>query len=126
MDEIKKIVEELGISALETNIKIAAVVVVSDSGTIVFQTDNWDLTNQTNSIVNVIKGDLSFVLNDLQFSVVETTPEGIIGTNDSGMGHVIYAPFQGGVLVSYALPQADPSKVLSFLKSFAMRLNGKV
>jgi hypothetical protein len=126
MDEIKKIVEELGISALETNIKIAAVVVVSDPGTIVFQTDNWDLTNQTNSIVNVIKGDLSFVLNDLQFSVVETTPEGIIGTNDSGMGHVILAPFQGGVLVSYALPQADPSKVLSFLKSFAMRLNGKL
>ncbi len=126
MDEIKKIVEELGISALETNIKIAAVVVVSDSGTIVFQTDNWDLTNQTNSIVNVIKGDLSFVLNDLQFSVVETTPEGIIGTNDSGKGHVIFAPFQGGVLVSYALPQADPSKVLSFLKFFAMRLNGKV
>ena len=126
MDEIKKIIDELGIAALEANTKITAVAVVSDSGDLVFQTDNWDLTNQTNIILNVIKGDRSFVLNDGKFSVVETTTEGIIGTNDSGMGHVIFAPFQGGVLVSYAMPQADPPKALDFLKSYAMRLNGKV
>ena len=126
MDEIKKIIDELGIDALESNTKIAGVAVVSDSGNIVFQTDNWDLTNQTNIILNVIKGARSFVLNDGEFSVVETTTEGIIGTNDSGMGHVIFAPFQGGVLVSYAMPQADPPKALAFLKTFAMRLNGKV
>ncbi|MHA1488837.1 MAG: hypothetical protein ACTSRI_04185 [Promethearchaeota archaeon] len=126
MDEIKNVVDELGIRALESNMKIAGVAVVSDSGNIVFQTDNWDLSNQTNIILNVIKGDRSFVLNDGEFSVVETTTEGIIGTNDSGMGHVIFAPFQGGVLVSYAMPKADPPKALAFLKTFAMRLNGKV
>ncbi|TKJ23652.1 MAG: hypothetical protein CEE43_03040 [Promethearchaeota archaeon Loki_b32] len=126
MDEIKKIIDELGIVALETNIKIAGIAVVSDSGNMVFQTDNWDLTNQTNIILNVIKGDCSFVLNDLEFSVVETTTEGIVGTNESGLGHVIFAPFQGGVLVSYAMPRADPPKALYFLKTFAMRLNGKV
>jgi len=126
MDEIKRIIDELGIDALETNIKIAGVAVVSDSGNLVFQTSNWDLTNETNTVLNVIKGDRSFVLNDLEFSVVETTTEGIVGTNDSGMGHVLFAPFQGGVLVSYAMPRADPPKTLSFLKNFAMRLNGKV
>jgi len=126
MDEIKKIINELGIDALESNTKIAGVAVVSDSGNIVFQTDNWDLTNQTNVILNVIKGDRSFVLNDGEFSVVETTTEGIIGTNDSGMGHIIFVPFQGGVLVSYAMPQADPPKALAFLKTYAIRLNGKV
>ena len=102
MEEIKNIVDDLGIVSLETNIKIAAVAVVSDSGTLVYQTEN------------------------VKYAVVETTTEGIVGTNDSGMGHVIFAPFQGGVLVSYAMPQADPPKALSFLKSFAMRLNGKV
>ena len=126
MDEIKKIIDELGIDALESNTKIAGVAVVSDSGNIIFQTDNWDLTNQTNIILNVIKGARSFVLNDGEFSVVETTTEGIIGTNDSGMGHIIFAPFQGGVLVSYAMPQADPPKALAFLKTYAIRLNGKV
>ncbi len=126
MDEIKKIIDELGITALETNLKIASVAVVSDTGTIIFQTENWDLTNQTNNISYVIKGARSFVFNNLEFSVVETTPEGIIGTNNNGMGHIIIAPFQGGILVSYAMPQANPPKALSFLKNFAVRLNGKV
>ena len=126
MDEIKKIIDELGIEALETNTKIAGVAVVSDLGTIIYQTDNWDLTNQTNVISNVIKGERSFVLNDAEFSVVETNTEGIIATNDRGLGHIIFAPFQGGMLVSYAMPQADPPKVLAFLKNFGMRLNGKV
>ena len=126
MNEIKNIIDDLGIAALEANIKIAGVAVVSDSGNIVFQTENWDLTNHTNNILNVIKGDRLFVLNDVEFPIVCTNTEGIIGTNDSGRGHVIFAPFQGGVLVSYAMPQADPPKALSFLKNFAMRLNGKV
>ncbi len=126
MNEIKKIIDELGIAALEANTKIAGLAVVSDSGKLVFQTDNWDLTNHTNMILDVIKGDRTFVLNDGEFSVVETKTEGIIGTSHSGMGHIIFALFQGGVLVSYAMPQADPPKVLTFLKNFAMRLNGKV
>ena len=126
MDEIKEIVEELGIAALEDNMKIAGVAVVSDSGNLVFQTSNWDLSNQTNVVLNVMKGKRSFVINNFEFMVVETSTEGIIGTSNSGMGYVIFAPFQGGVLVAYAMPQADPSKVLAFLKTFAIKLNGKV
>ncbi|MFX1470348.1 MAG: hypothetical protein ACFFB8_17025 [Promethearchaeota archaeon] len=126
MDEIKNIIDELGIIALETNIKIAAVAVVSDSGKLVFQTENWDLTNQTKIILKVIKGDKSFVLSKVEYSVVETTSEGIVGTSVSGMGHVLFVPFQGGVLLSYAMPQADTAKAIIFLKNFAMRLNGKV
>ena len=124
--EVKEIIDELGITALETNMKIAGVAVVSDSGKVISQTDNWDLTDQTNMILNVIKGNHSFVLNDIEFSVVETTTEGIVGTADNGMGHVIFTPFQGGVLVSFAMPRADPPRALSFLKTFAMRLNGKL
>ena len=126
MDEIKNIVDEVGIASLENGIKLAAVAVVSDSGNLVYQTENWDLTKQANIIMNVIKGDHSFVLSNVEYSVVEATPEGIIGTNVSGMGHVIFAPFQGGVLVTYALPQADPPKALAFLKTYTIKLNGKV
>ena len=126
MDEIKKIIDELGITTFEANMKIAGFAVVSASGKVVFQTDNWDLTNQSNMILNVIKGDHLFVLNDIEFSVVETNAEGIVGTADNGMGHIIFTPFQGGVLVSFAMPRADPIRILPFLKTFAMRLNGKV
>lgn len=126
MDEIKNIIDDLGISALETSINIAAVAIVSDSGNLVIQTENWDLTNQTSTILNVIKGEQSFVLSNVNYTVVESTNEGIVGTSESGMGHILIVPFQGGVLVSYALPQADLSRALSFLKTFAIKLNGKV
>ena len=126
MDEIKKIVDELGIAALEADTKIAGIAVVSDSGKLVFQTENWDLSNQTNFIFNVINGERSFVFNNVEFTIVETSTTGFIGTNDSGMGHVIFTPFQGGVLVAYAMPQADPTKALEFLNTSAVRLNGKI
>ena len=130
MEELKGIIDDLGIDALETNLKIAGVAVVSDSGNLVIQSNNWDLTNETNTVLNVIKGDIlskvSFNLSGADFNIVEKTPEGIIGTNNSGMGHVIFATFQGGVLVAYAMPRADPLKALSFLKPYAMRLNGKI
>lgn len=126
MDEIKNIIEELGIAALENNIKIAGVAVVSDSGNLIFQTSNWDLTNKTHFIFETIKGAPSFVFNEIEFSVVKTVAEGIIGTNESGMGHILIITFQGGVLVSYAMPQADPPKALLFLNSFALKLNGKL
>ncbi|MFX0033987.1 MAG: hypothetical protein ACFE8E_14665 [Candidatus Hodarchaeota archaeon] len=32
------------------------------------------------------------------------------------MGHIILVFFQGGVLVSYAMPKADPYNILNFLK----------
>ena len=126
MDEIKKIVDELGIAALEADTKIAGIAVVSDSGNLIFQTENWDLSNQTNFIFNVINGERSFVFNNVEFTIVETSTTGFIGTNDSGMGHVIFTPFQGGVLVAYAMSQADPTKALEFLNTSAVRLNGKI
>ncbi|MFX1364904.1 MAG: hypothetical protein ACFFCE_07660 [Promethearchaeota archaeon] len=126
MDDIKNIIAELGISSLENNIKIAGVAVVSDSGKLIFQTSNWDISNQTNIILNVIKGDTSFVLSDLKYSVIGSTTEGFIGTSASGMGYILFAPFEGGMLVAYAMPQADPSKALQFLKNYGIQLNGKI
>lgn len=126
MDEIKNIIDELGIASLENNIKIAGVAIVTDSGDLIFQTSNWDITNQTKIILDVIRGASSFILSDLNYTVTRSATEGFIGTNDSGMGYILFAPFQGGVCVAYALPQADTPKALSFLKSYAIKLNGKV
>jgi len=126
MNEIKNIIDDLAIDALEANTKIAAASVITNLGTIVYQTENFNLTNQTDTILNIYKGHNSFVLNNFKFTVTRNTPEGIIATNNGGMGHIIVAPFQGGLLVVYAMPQADPSKALSFLKTFTTRLNGKV
>jgi hypothetical protein len=126
MEEIKTIIDDIGNAALEANTKIASLAIISNSGNIVHQTKNFDLTNQTNVILGVINGDNSFILNNSKFNVTYTSSEGIIGTNKNGMGYVIILPFQGGVLVSYAMPQADPIRALNFLKSFIIKLNGKI
>ncbi len=126
MNVIKDIIDDLAIAALETKAQVASAAVISNSGNIAYQTKNFDLTNQIDVILKVIKGDNALILNNLSFPVVERSPEGIIGTNQQGMGHVIMVPFQGGVLVAYAMPQAKPSLALSFLKPFAIKLNGKL
>jgi hypothetical protein len=126
MDDIKNFIDDLGIDAFEANIKIAGIAVVSNSGNIIHQTDNWDLKKHTKKILNVIKGERAIDLNGNNFSVNKKSSKGIIATNERGMGHVIIAPFQGGVLVSYAMPQANPSNVLNFLQTYATRLNGKI
>jgi hypothetical protein len=57
MEEIKDIVDELSIEALEADTKIAAVAVVSDIGELIIQTSNWNLSNETNAILKVGKGE---------------------------------------------------------------------
>ena len=123
MNEIKNVIEDLGIAALENDIKIAGVAVISDSGKILYQTENFNLTNQTSFISKIMQGEPSFTLNGIEFSIDSKTTEGIIGTNRMGMGHVLLVPFQGGVLVSYAMSKAEPIKALYFLKDFAIKLN---
>ena len=124
MSQIKNIIDDLGIAAFESNIMIAGLAVISDSGILIYQTDNFDISKHINSILNVIKGDQLFVFNDIEFSIVERSTNGMIGTNTTGMGHVLFVPFQGGVLISYAMPKAEPITALSFLKDFSIKLNG--
>ncbi|MFX1313817.1 MAG: hypothetical protein ACFFHD_14595 [Promethearchaeota archaeon] len=126
MEDIKNIIDDLGIDSLENSMNLAGVAVVADSGDLIFQTSNWDLSDLQNAVLSIIKGDSSFLLNDVEFKIIEKSSEGIIATNINGMGHVLFLPFQGGVLLSYAMPQADPPKALTFLKKYAIKLNGKV
>ena len=60
MDEIKNIIDELGIVAVETNLKIAGVTIVFDLGKIIFQTKNWDLTNQSSRDIEPVKNIQEF------------------------------------------------------------------
>jgi len=126
MTEIKGIIDDIGIAAFESNINIAALAVISNSGKIIYQTENFNLSNQANNLLHAIKGTNSLKINDQEYLLEGNPSEGIIGTNSKGMGYIILVPFQGGFLVSYALPQAEPSRALAFLKNFTIKLNGQV
>lgn len=126
MEDNKSFIDDLGIDAFEANIKIAFLAVISNSGELIYQTENWDISNQTKALLNLIQDEKSIIIDGQNFVVVSTYSDGIIASSDSGMGHIILAPFQGGVLISYAMPQVDPNRVLDFLKTYTLRLIGKL
>jgi len=126
MEDIKKIMEELGIESLEKNINLAGLVIVNESQEVIYQTSNWDLPDLQGALSDIKKGEDSFKLNTLDFKIVEESSEGIIATNLNGMGHILYVPIQGAILLSYAMPQADPKKAIEFLKQFSKKLKGKI
>ena len=126
MTNIKGIIDDIGIAAFESNIKIAALAVISSSGNSIYQTENFNLSNQANDLLNAINGKKLLKIKDQEYLLEGNPYEGIIGTNTNDMGYMIIVPFQGGILVSYALPQAEPTKALTFLKSYTTKLNGQV
>ncbi|MFX0010537.1 MAG: hypothetical protein ACFE9R_09495 [Candidatus Hermodarchaeota archaeon] len=126
MDDVKNFIEDIGIAAFEANIKIAGLAVVSNSGELIYYTENWEISNQIDALLNLLKGENSIILQGQNFIVVKANNDGIIATSESGMGHVILVPFQKGILISYAIPQADPNEVLDFLKQYVMGLNSKI
>lgn len=126
MEKIKEIIEDLSVAALEENTKIAGASVISDSGKVIYQTENFDLRNQGNNLINVMKGESSFFLNNDRYTIIESSSDGIIAENDGGMGFLIITPFQGGFLVAYSLPGSNTRKNLSFLKSFGNKIENKL
>ena len=107
----------------ETKMKVGGVGVISSEGTIEYQTENWDLTSASSLILDTVqtnKGTLA--LFGVKYMIVEHTPERIIGTNVTGKGHIILAPYEKGVLITYILPEVGPRDVLFSVQEAAMKL----
>jgi hypothetical protein len=126
MDDVKSFIEDIGIAAFEANIKIAGLAVISNSGELIYYTENWDISTQIDSFLNLLKGEKSIIIQGQKFIVTKANNEGIIASSESGMGHVILVPFQKGVLISYAIPKANPNEALDFLKHYVLGLNSKI
>jgi hypothetical protein len=125
MSEVKKLIDEIGITSFENNLKIAGFAVLSDSRDIIYQTENWNVSNYRDLLFDAIKGAISIKINDTEFLVTKATDEGLIATSSQGMGHIIMIPFRGGVLTTYALSGANPDAVLAFLKPYIIQLQNK-
>lgn len=108
----------------ETKMKVGGVGVISSEGTVVYQTENWDLNAHLPLILDTVKSNKgSLALFGVKYMIVEHTPERIIGTNVTGKGHIILAPYEKGVLITYILPEVGPRDVLFSVQEAAMKLN---
>ena len=127
--EIESIIDDL----LSEEQNIFGVALISKSGTIITQTENWDLSNDLGTINELLgtklelgqRGMSSLTIQGLKYMMVENTEERKIGTNIKGKGHVIIAPIPvggTGALICYINPQAGPRDALFTVQSSALKL----
>lgn len=120
-------IEDVIYDLIDEEPNVGGAAVIANDGTLLFQTDNWDLTSDVQNILDTIKeGASSILLLGLKYMIVENTPERVIGTNITGKGHVIFAPFDGGVLATYILPQVGPRDALFNVQSFAQKVQKEI
>ncbi len=127
--EIESIIDEL----LSEEANIFGVAIINKSGTIITQTENWNLNNDLEAINELLgaklelgqRGITNLTIQGIKFMMVENTEERKIGTNITGKGHVIIAPIPiggTGALVCYINPQAGPRDALFAVQSSALKL----
>ena len=128
--EIESIVNEL----LNEEQNVFGVAVVDRSGSLITQTQNWDVSNDLDEINKLLrtklelgqKGMTSISIQGIKYMIVENTEERKIGTNITGKGHVIIAPIPiggPGALICYINPQAGPRDALFNVQTYALKLN---
>jgi predicted regulator of Ras-like GTPase activity (Roadblock/LC7/MglB family) len=131
--EIESIINDL----LNEEKNVFGVAIVDKSGSLVTQTENWDISQDLDQINKLLrtklelgqKGITSISIQGIKYMMVENTEERKIGTNITGKGHVIIAPIPiggTGALICYINPQAGPRDALFNVQTYALKLNNVI
>ncbi|MHA1241728.1 MAG: profilin family protein [Promethearchaeota archaeon] len=131
--EIESIIDEL----LSEEQNIFGVAIINKAGTLITQTENWNLSNDLGDINKLLgaklelgqRGMTNITVQGIKYMMVENTEERKIGTNITGKGHLIIAPIPiggTGALICYINPQAGPRDALFTVQSYALKLQNIV
>ncbi|MFX1257186.1 MAG: hypothetical protein ACFFAN_04975 [Promethearchaeota archaeon] len=129
---IENIIDEL----LDVESNIHAVAIINQDGSLLTQTDNWDIIvdlSKEGGINELLrtklelgqKGMTSINIFGIKYMIVENTEERKIGTNITGKGHIIIAPIPvggTGALITYINPQVGPRDALLNVQEFARKM----
>ncbi len=131
--EIESIIDDL----LSEEQNIFGVAIISKSGSLITQTQNWNLTTDLDKINKLLgtqlalgqRGMSSITIQGIKYMIVENTEERKIGTNIRGKGHIIIAPIPiggTGALICYINPQIGPRDALFTVQTYALKLQNQV
>ena len=122
--------ENLIFDLLDSEPSIFGGALIDSGGNLIFQTENWDLSQDLDQINSAIKesqkpdgknpGSISIM--KLTYMVIEFIPERIIATNVMKKGHIIIAPSKKATLVTFIDPTKGPRDVLFVIQNFARKL----
>ena len=127
--KIEIIIDEL----LNTEQNIFGVAIINKSGSLITQTQNWDISGDLDKVNELLKAKLelgqrgmtNISLQGIKYMMVENTEERKIGTNITGKGHIIISPIPiggTGALICYINPQVGPRDALFTVQSYAQKL----
>ncbi|MHA1803483.1 MAG: hypothetical protein ACTSU4_02990 [Promethearchaeota archaeon] len=131
MSTFETLIDEL----LNQEPDIYGVALVKKDGTMLTQTENWDLSADLhkeggiNELIKSERGIGSITLQGIKYMIVENTPERKIGTNVAGKGHVIICPIPvggTGALICYVNPAVGPRDVLFTVQEYAKKFTNFV
>ncbi len=115
-------------STLYTNNPKIQAFAVARGSTIVWQTSNWDLVSEAESLVNAPSSAASSVkVNGLTYRRVVSGPEFYVSTADRNQGHFLMALVDGSTwLMAWATADSAPDLTVVDLGRAAISLIGKV
>lgn len=118
-----QILQMLG-KILDIKDDLQAVALMDQDGTVLAQTENWDLRADSRGFVNAWKnGGGSTTILGIKYHIVENTPERLIGTNvTGGKGHVIGVSAGNAKIAVFLNPTIGPTEVLNDIYLEAQRI----
>ena len=130
MSDIENIIDNL----LTEEQNVFGVAIIGKDGSLITQTENWDLTNDLEPINELLnqklelgqKGITNITIQGIRYMMVENTEERKIGTNVGHKGHIIICPIPiggTGALIAYINPQVGPRDALFNVQDYAKKLN---
>ncbi|MFW9806206.1 MAG: hypothetical protein ACFFFK_05705 [Candidatus Thorarchaeota archaeon] len=104
--------------------------VISESGQVLWQSNNWDLTADATNLMSAVKSRAASVIqNQVKYSTMRSTPESLVARNVQGNGILILTKIDAASdrwVVAWADAQAQPDGVYVDVDRAAKTLRGKI
>lgn len=91
---------------LAANNTVTAVSIVDGAGSVLYQTNNWDITSDIITILSSWRQQQpSIVVQGIKYSTLQCTQERLVATNIMGQGHIVCANFKDQyITIAYVTP----------------------
>lgn len=112
----------------ESGQMIQAFGVISASGQVLWQSNNWDLSADAASLVAAVSGrSPSVTQNQVKYSTIRSSPESLVARSIAGHGILILAKIDDDKWVcAWASPDAAPDQIYVDVDRAARALKGKI
>lgn len=107
---------------------IQAFGVIKADGSVLWQSDNWDLSADAKALVAGVTGKAaSIIQNQVKYSTMRTSPESLVARSVAGNGVIVLAKIENDKwVVAWASKDAAPDGIYVDVDRAAKSLKGKI